>query len=76
MRKLLRKTSSKEWLAADGQLTLDVDQAVIVRDVAHALHLCRKHQLKGMEMVLKFDSDEYDVVLKIGDAWVNPERNP
>jgi hypothetical protein len=67
MHKLLRKTESGLWLKADGTLTRNWSEAIPIRDVHHALQLCREHRLASMELVLKFDKDEYDVALPIGD---------
>jgi hypothetical protein len=67
MFKLLRKTGTGLWLQADGTLSAESSAAVQIRDVHHALQLCRTHRLNGMEIVLKFEKDEYDVALPVGD---------
>jgi hypothetical protein len=68
VRRLLRQTKSKLWVSEDGSLTKDLGRATDIEDVAHALRLCRKHNLRGMELVLKFEAEEYDVTLPLGDV--------
>jgi hypothetical protein len=68
MRRLLREIKTKRWVTASGSLSSDIHEAVELNDVGHALRLCREHNLRGLEIVLKFEREELDVALSMGDA--------
>jgi hypothetical protein len=67
-KRLIQNRKSRLYLKRDGSFTPDPAQATPVKTVAEALSLCRKFKLKDMDIVLKFDRDEYDVRLEIGDV--------
>lgn len=68
MKKLLRHIPTGKWLGLEGRLTNDINEAVQVSAVSDALGVCRKYDLTQMEMVWKFDAEEYDVTSPIGFA--------
>lgn len=55
--KYLRASASGEWwVGAEEQFTKDLDLALKLDSILHAMELCRVHNLKGMELVLVFES--------------------
>jgi len=68
MKRLLRQANTKLWLATDGTLTSDENRAVQIKEVTQAISLCRQHQLRAMELVLKFDGDPAVVAIPMGDV--------
>jgi hypothetical protein len=66
-------SSSARQLYSLSSAGLTVSRSLIrengpLNDVGHALRLCREHNLRGMEIVLKFEREELDVALSMGDA--------
>ena len=61
----LRHAETHTWLTRDGRLSFDADKAYRLRSSLEAIDLCRKLQLHGMELVLRFDNAANDVAVPI-----------
>ena len=68
MKKFLREMGSGRWLGPGGELKSDFRWALEIQDFSEALSLCRRHQLRGMELVMKFPKAEYDLSLPLKDV--------
>ena len=66
-KKFLQERLTKLYIRADGSRTSNPDEAHPIKNVTEALALCRQYKLKGMDVVIKFTREEYDIRLEIGD---------
>ena len=64
--KYLRHAATNQWLTSDGRLVNDASEAVKIDSILQAMELCRKYNLRGMELVLRFADSE--VALPMEDA--------
>ena len=64
--KYLRHAATSQWLTSDGRLVNDASEAVGIESILQAMELCRKFNLRGMELVLLFGGDE--MALPMEDA--------
>jgi hypothetical protein len=70
--KYLQQRATKLYLTREGEWTEHAAEAVTVKNLAEALAYCRKYQLSGMDIVLKFGREEYDVRLELSDHFSAP----
>ena len=64
--KYLQQRTTRQFLAPDGSWTEELEQALAIKDIIEALTYCRRYKLSGMDILMKFERDEYDVRLEIG----------
>ena len=72
--RFLRHAETGRWLTQDGRLSHDADQAYRIGTTLAAIDLCRKLQLRGMELVLKFDT-VHDITVPVELANPGTETN-
>ncbi|MDB6068790.1 MAG: hypothetical protein JWR26_4998 [Pedosphaera sp.] len=65
MRALLRHSETGLYLQTPGQWTPSYHEALDFKSSVTAREYCRRHKLFTVQIVLKFDSDKYDIVLPV-----------
>jgi hypothetical protein len=75
IRRFLRQTKSKLWFCPNGSLAPNISEAMTLGNVNQALAVCSRFNLVGMEVVLKFERDDLDLVLPIRDSCLSFENH-
>jgi hypothetical protein len=67
VKRVLRIAGTGLYIRADGSQTKDFDEAASFPDVTGAIELCRRYQLRGVELVLRVGLPEDDIVTPLGE---------
>ena len=63
MRILLQQKETGSYLQDTGVWTPDPTQAMDFLSSTHAIDFCATHKVSGVQLVLKFEEQHYDIVL-------------
>lgn len=63
MKVLLQQKTSGLYLKGDGTWTLDTWDAMDFLSSSRVTEFCANHKLSGVQIVLKFEEQHYDIVL-------------
>jgi len=63
MRILLQQKETGSYLQDTGVWTRDPTQAMDFLSSTHAIDFCASHRISGVQLVLKFEEQHYDIVL-------------
>ena len=69
MRRVIRNTTSRAFLRADGGWTADFGAALTFPDTQSAMVACAEHGVNGAELLLIMGpepSEDYDIALPLG----------
>jgi hypothetical protein len=66
LRILLQRTESKKFLAPDGKWVEDHQDALAFNHILKACEYAREHKLRGVQVLLKFRTNDMDVPLRLG----------
>lgn len=72
MKVLLQQKESGLYLKEPGLMTPSASDAMDFLSSTKAIEFCAKHKLHGMQIVLRFDEQHYDIVLPM----LRERRNP
>ena len=76
MRILLQQKDSGLYFKDIDSWTADSPEAMDFLSSAAALEFCAANQLAGVQIVLKFDGEKYDIVLPPVAAQAQSDRRP
>jgi hypothetical protein len=65
MKALLQHSETGLYLQTSGHWTPDYHEALDFKSSVTAREYCRRHKLFTVRIVLKFDSDKYDIFLPV-----------
>ena len=63
MRILLQQKDTGLYLQNDGAWTRDAAEAMDFLSSTRAIDFCASHKISGVQLVLKFEEQHYDIVL-------------
>jgi hypothetical protein len=72
MKFLIQNCHTHNYLRTLNDWTPDADQARDFGTSGKAMHFCSEHQLPAVQIVLKFETDRYDVRLPITEECKEP----
>jgi hypothetical protein len=67
MRILLQQESNSLYVKGDGNWTGNAAEANDFRSSSLAIDYCVRHRLSGLQLVLKFDEQHFDIVLQMAE---------
>jgi hypothetical protein len=73
MKVLLQHIESGLYLKEQGVTTGNRGEAMDFLGSTQAIEFCTAHKITGMQIVLRFDEQQFDIVLPM---VVNPKRHP
>jgi len=76
MRILLQQNDTGLYFKDIDSWTADSPEAMDFLSSAAALEFCAANRLAGVQIVLKFDGEKYDIVLPPVAAQAQPNRRP
>jgi hypothetical protein len=76
MRILLQQRDTGLYYKDTDSWTSDSSEAADFVNSTAALEFCAANKLVGVQMVLKFDGEKYDIVLPAGAAQAQPDNRP
>ena len=68
MRILLQQKNGGLYFKAGGAWTRDAGEGVDFLSSSKAIEYCMAHHLAGVQVVLKFEEQNYDIVLPVADT--------
>jgi hypothetical protein len=74
MRVLVQNATTKLYFGRQTLWTIDPEQAFNFEHTLHALNFMQRSKMKNVQIVMKFDDDQFDIHLNPADSHISLPR--
>ena len=71
MKVLVQDLTTAAYFQSPGSWTTELDEAFVFPDSQAAAHFCVDNEIAHVQVVLKFDDDQYDVQLPVTPSEIH-----